>query len=105
MKRAVGKNKKLESFKLESLKLESFSSSWRVSFEIGKFLCSWKAPAVEKFQSKSNDLLLMRDRPYNYVKNSFGRKMDGIESNWVMICFKVQNDGGQSTCIEVKWSV
>ena len=28
--------------------------------------------------------------------------MDGIEPNWVRICFKVQKDGGQSTCIELK---
>ena len=36
LKRAVGKNEKLESFKLESLRLESFRLSWKEPSEVGK---------------------------------------------------------------------
>merc|ERR1711911_487992 len=44
LERAVGKNEKLESFKLESLKLERTDRSWKVSFEVGKFGCTFNFP-------------------------------------------------------------
>jgi len=51
LKRPVGKNEKLESFRLESLKLESFGLSWNELSEVGKFRCGRKVLAeVGKFK-------------------------------------------------------
>ena len=50
LERAVGKNKKLESFKLESLKLESFAEVGKNRLKLDSLSRSWKARAeVEKY--------------------------------------------------------
>ena len=61
MEKAVGKNEKLGSFKLESFaevgksqaKLKRTERKLKVSFEVGKFRCSWKVVTeVGKFKLK-----------------------------------------------------
>ena len=70
MKRAVGKNEKLERFNLESLKLESFAEvgksqaklerteqSWKEPSEVGKLLLKLESfAAVGKFWLKLESL-------------------------------------------------
>ena len=51
LKRAVGKNQKLEKLRLESFKLESFNLSWKESSEVGKNPAKLERTQRMKFNS------------------------------------------------------